>query len=639
MKKLFPILPFLALLLTACTGDPAVDAVHNTADSLMAVNRPDSALQLIHSLDSSLRFPSFGGTEGRLSHRQRMRHELLRAKAMNKAYVDFTTDSVMKLVADYYDSNGMPNERMEAHYLLGCTYRDMGEAPRAVDCFLDAVACADTTQADCDFYTLASIHAQTARLYHQQLLLSYEVEEHRKASHFHFLAKDTLHALFEKKMIAGVYILKNMKDSAEAVILNVMGLYDNSGLVQEGLQTSLMLMHLYAELPDRLSELKELIDNYDSKSSYFDKSHELHYDRKQFYFYKGVYFSKINQLDSAEYYFRKLYFPGMPLTAKNYMYDGLLRVFRNRHLADSIDKYAQLYCAVNDSSIAIKDQELTAQVAASYNYSNYQKKSAENEKKASVFKSYIIALLVAFIIGLILFGILLQRHVLMKHDKQRTIECMKAEIALLTREYEGKLKQLQQLEKSHKKRIETIQKELGYAQERNKGLQTKNEEAQEIILLLNTQFEEERNNLLLRLKEYANKVSELERQLKIAGYKKNSAPYLKLGIVTRIKEYYAKDCNKKLTEEELDLLLKATNEYFPDLIGDLNKASGISTLGIHLCVLVALNIQPNEITHLLDISSAQVGNLKKDLNNALFNENTARTLYKNLANRYKIMST
>lgn len=128
-------------------------------------------------------------------------------------------------------------------------------------------------------------------------------------------------------------------------------------------------------------------------------------------------------------------------------------------------------------------------------------------------------------------------------------------------------------------------------------------------------------------------------QLKIAGYKKNSVPYLNLGIVTRIKDYYAKDRDKILKGEELDSLVKVTSEYFPDLISDLNSAPGISALGIHVCLLVALNIQPNEITHLLDISSAQVGNLKKDLNNALFNDNTARTLYRNLISRYKILST
>ena len=90
-------------------------------------------------------------------------------------------DSVMKEVADWYDRHGTPNERMEAHYLLGCTYRDMGEAPRAVDCYLDAAACADTTATDCDFYTLASIYAQMATLYHQQLLLSNEIEARHKA--------------------------------------------------------------------------------------------------------------------------------------------------------------------------------------------------------------------------------------------------------------------------------------------------------------------------------------------------------------------------------------------------------------------------------------------------------------------------
>ena len=574
-----------------------------------------------------------------LGRHERMHDELLRARKMNKEYVDFTTDSVMKEVAAYYDRHGTPNERMEAHYLLGCTYRDMGEAPRAIDCYLDAAACADTTAADCDFYTLASIHAQMAWLYHQQLLFSYEIEAHRKASHYNYLAKDTLHAISELRTIAGTYILQNKRDSAETILLRAIELYQKNGFNQDGLQASLLLMHLYAESKACSSELKVLIDKYDSESTNFDEHHELHSAHRQFYYYKGEYFEEINQLDSAEYYFRKIYHRDMPYTAYDSMYRGLLSIFEKRHDADSIAKYARLYCEVNDSSIAIKDQELTVQLAASYNYSNYQKESAENAKKANLFQSYVIALLVAFIIGLILFGILLHRHTLVKQERQRTIELTKAEIASLTREYESKLKQLQQLEKSHKKRIDTIQKELGYAQEKNKGLQTKNEESQEIILKLNTQFEEEKNSLLLGIKNYADKVSELERQLKIAGYKKNSVPFLKLGIVTRINEYYAKDCNKKLTEEELDLLVKAANEYFPDLISDLNKASGISTLGMHVCLLVALNIQPNEITHLLDISAAQVGNLKKDLNNALFNENTARTLYKNLATHYKIMST
>ena len=563
---------------------------------------------------------------------ERMQQQLAALQAMNQADSILTNDSLAQALADWFDRHGTPNEQMEAHYLLGRTHADRGEAPHAVDCYLEATACADTTAADCDFYILASIYAQMATLYHQQLLLSYEIEAHRKASHYNYLANDTLNALYEQKMTAGVYILQNKRDSAEVVIKNVMQGYQDIGHFKEEIRSSTMLMYLYVDQPEKLSEAKLLMDRYEESSGYFDNQHELPSSMRQYYYYKGKYFEGINQLDSAEHYFRKIYFRNMPHTGYDSMYRGLLSIFQKKHNADSIAKYAQLYCEVNDSSIAIKDQELTAQMTASYNYSNYQKKSAENARRANQLQSYVIALLFVIIISLLLFGLLLHRHTLVKQEKQRTIERTKAEIESLTQEYEGKLKQLQQLEKSHKKRIETIQKELGNAQE-------KNEESQEIILKLNTQFEEEKNNLLHGIKEYADKVNELERQLRIAGYKKNSVPYMNLGIVTRIKDYYAKDVNKKLSEEELNQLIKLTNDYFPDLISDLNSASGISALGTHVCILVCLNIQPNEITHLLDISSAQVGNLKKDLNNALFHENTARTLYKNLATQYRIMSS
>lgn len=214
-------LPLLLLtLLAACQeGNPAIDALHSTADSLMQ-SRPDSALHLLQACDTAAAPPI-----GTWPRQQRMRHELLRAKAMNKAYVNFTTDSVMKEVADCYDSHGTPNERMEAHYLLGCTYRDLGEAPRAIDSYLDAVNCADTTAADCDYWLMASVFGQMADRYYQQLLLTYEIEAHQKACRYDLMASDTLWALHEQKMIACTYILQNKRDSAELMLNDVISRY------------------------------------------------------------------------------------------------------------------------------------------------------------------------------------------------------------------------------------------------------------------------------------------------------------------------------------------------------------------------------------------------------------------------------
>lgn len=113
-------------------------------------------------------------------------------------------------------------------------------------------------------------------------------------------------------------------------------------------------MHIYLSVPNKLAEVKILIDKYEAEANDFDEKHELNGSKRKFYFYKGKYYEEINQLDSAEFYYRKLYHSNMPYTSLNSMNGGLFNVFSIRHQPDSIAKYAQLYCLVNDSSIAKK---------------------------------------------------------------------------------------------------------------------------------------------------------------------------------------------------------------------------------------------------------------------------------------------
>ena len=111
-------------VLIGCAGDGYTPALR-TADSLMN-DSPSVALAMLDSLK---------GEASGWSKAQRMRYHLLTMEAQNKAYVDFTSDSLAKDVVDYYDDHGTANDRLMAHYLLGCVYRDLKEAPRAVDCF------------------------------------------------------------------------------------------------------------------------------------------------------------------------------------------------------------------------------------------------------------------------------------------------------------------------------------------------------------------------------------------------------------------------------------------------------------------------------------------------------------------------
>ena len=56
----------------------------------------------------------------------------------NLAYEPLTErdDTLMQRVVAYYLKHGTANELMEAYYLLGSVYRDLHEAPRAMDAFL-----------------------------------------------------------------------------------------------------------------------------------------------------------------------------------------------------------------------------------------------------------------------------------------------------------------------------------------------------------------------------------------------------------------------------------------------------------------------------------------------------------------------
>ena len=333
------------------------------------------------------------------AERTRMRSELDSINVLNRTDQPFTVQDVEPYVS-FFDQHGTANDRLLAHYLLGRAFYEQGEASMALQCYHDAVECADTTNTECDYNQLSRVYGQLGYLYHKQALFSYERIARKKAMHYAYLAKDTCMAIFELEMTAVIFFLENKKDSAELFLKKSMQLYHQSGFFQNEYQASVLLMHLYAEQPKKLPELKSLINQFETKSNLFDEHHEIHSARRLYYYYVGRYYEGINMLDSAEFYYRKISYPHISYTSLNSMYKGLLSVFNKRHQSDSVFKYAQLYCGVNDSSLILKDQTLTAQMAASYKYNLIQDEARKNEAKAysANIRFFILAFIVLFLI-------------------------------------------------------------------------------------------------------------------------------------------------------------------------------------------------------------------------------------------------
>jgi len=559
--------------------------------------------------------------------KEQMLRQLEQLEQANRADSVMRNDSLAKDLVAYFDKHGTPNERMRAHYILGRTYSDIGEAPCAISSYQDAIDAADTTVSDCDFYTLGSIYSQMATVYHSQLLLTNEIEARKKACHYDYYANKPLWGIYNIDMSAGAYILLNKKDSAEIILKSALEQYRKYGYTQQALRSSRALMQLYTESPQRLDEAKALMDQFEAESDLFDEHHELPPSQRQYYYYKGKYFENIHKLDSAEYYYRKIYRPGMSYASQDPMYRGLLSVFSKRHQADSIAKYAMLYCTANDSSIALKDQNIVAQMAANYNYSRLQKEAHENEVKA--YKR-----LIGLIVTAVVLAIILIAAFMLWKNNQRKINRLKKEFANATDEYEENLHELQLLKSTHQQVIATIQQELTEAQGESSGFREKYAKAQQTISQINQDYESEKSRLLEENEMFQKRIGELQKNGIISKYQSVSESFDKEIIVKRIREI-ANTPLTPVTYIEWNELTKAFENNYPSLFHDLSLHCNIPQY-IRVCILTVLGIGSNDQANMLGTTKSRISNIKYALNKALFMEASSRTLYKNLSVRYNI---
>ena len=111
----------------SCVDDSAVVEELDWAEAVMEAH-PDSALALLDTLDRS-RLRTRGA---------KARHALLYSQALDKNYIELTTDSIIRPAAQYYARHGSPNDRLKAQYYLGCIFRNASDWEQAIEHFVNA---------------------------------------------------------------------------------------------------------------------------------------------------------------------------------------------------------------------------------------------------------------------------------------------------------------------------------------------------------------------------------------------------------------------------------------------------------------------------------------------------------------------
>jgi type II secretory pathway component PulM len=370
-----------------------------------------------------------------------MRQRLKYVSDCNRADTVFTDrwlPTVDSLVS-YFDHHGSANDRMMAHYVQGRVYHDMGEAPRALECYQRAAEQADTTRTDCDLYTLYAVYGQMATLFHRQYLPDDEMQALKMAERIAWKDRDTLNALKAFELRIRPYYLNGEKDSMLFVAKKAREKYLTAGYSKEAAQVVYISLNICLDRQN-VSEARQWLGIYEQESGNFDEDGNL-IKGGMFYYDKGRYLLQIGQIDSAKLYFEKTLAKGLPEAG----YKGLLSVYEQKKKPDSIAKYAKLFAAANDSNFMHVNQQQVEQVRASYNYRKHVKES-QRLKEANTLRGWLLCL--GLLTLLVLLFLLLWVRAKARERKRRLQELhrineeLQAKYALLTEDYEQKLEEM-----------------------------------------------------------------------------------------------------------------------------------------------------------------------------------------------------
>ena len=532
------------------------------ADNLMELSQDSarSALAILDSIRPDL---------SKMGKSTQMRYQLVYAKGMNKGYVDFTTDSLMKEIVDYYDNHGTCQQQMLAHYLLGCVYRDLGDSPASLSCYNDAVEKVDTTSSDCDYKLLTRVYEQQGALFLSQSMPQNALSAYQKAEKYAWIAKDTLSAVLSYEHLGNIYEYMDNMDKVIEVYENASRRYRQYGYPVQaaralgGAIQALILTKQYAKA-------KKYMDVFEAESGYFQKDSCYSYINYSHYYYlKGLYCLESHS-DSAKYWFTKCQEFAKTNNNKSFSAYAWYLYYIKHQQMDSVAKYSEQAFAYNDSANLDMERDLMQKMQAIYDYDRW-KNVAHNEEIKATRANLTLLVSILISVSVIIIGIL----TFLVYRKKRKLELQEKE------EQENLIRQ----------QIYDTKQEL------------------ELLRTVNDR------KIADVIKEKEQTINKLKEDLKDIRDKYSNSSLSDVDILLKESSIYKRikylELHPKKTMRENDWieLEETIEQLIPSFIPLLKNR--LNVMAYRICLLVKLEISTSSIAILLGLSSSAISKYRK----------------------------
>ena len=572
MKKLSYFI--FALLLLSCSF-PDKPLVLKKAEALVD-SLPDAALKILEENKSAADgFPT----------RYRMDYLLLYAMAMNKSYVSMDTVSFMPQVIRYYENHGSTGDLVTANYMMGCVFRDKGDSPMALRYFLNATRLSDVNNSDCDVNELAAIYGQIGYVFYNQRILTKAIEAWHECQKYALLAGDTIRAIQSIEYCGYSYSGLNKLDSAISIAKRVYASYKRIG-DDEAAASSLGSLILYCLDTDRLDAAKKYMDDYIMHSGYFDKEGNLQPGHESFYYYLADYYERLDRLDSAEYFYRRLLCNATNYNSSENGSRGLMRIYSRKGEADSVMKYSNMFVDSNDSSSFHRSAAEVSKMQALYDYSENKALAIRESNRADRYQYLVIVLLLFllfFSLGIYFF---------------------------LTKLRKRKMRALQEINERYS---DTLLMYYDAIAERDK---------------LKSGIEKQKNSMEEEIMYLKNKLSSFSDETDWAKWDSEQS-LLCHEVVMRIHKYASR--GKMPSASELNSLIEVVKQSLPGFYEFLsNPKYAVSDNEMLVCILTRLHFIPSEIATLLNLTKQRISNMRSGLNKKLFKTKGTKSFTANI---------
>lgn len=375
------IIGFIAVsLLNSCEQRRLSDNEFNLLWDKASV-APKSVLDSVDSIENHIVVKD--GSE------DKMRLDLLRIRANDKAFIPHTTDSVINIIVAHYSKKKDRDMLPWAYYYAGRVNSDLGDALRAYEFFLTSL---DNTIPNKDKKTndLRNVlYNQISELFDKQEIFD-KALIYQKAAVKETVAYPGGKALPGDLIKIGEYYSRNNLDSSIYFYKKGIELAINQGDVYEVAVAKIDLARVYLKKGDNdlaarmIREAKPFVEGVPFK--YYC------------YFHLGIYYEKTHQPDSAIYYWKILAADG-DLVDKRLAYKYLAAHAIEDKDPEKALRYTTLRVKYNDSLMKINNAENILKMEKLYNYNiqerNNKKLTEENYRK----KISLIILIAVLLVG------------------------------------------------------------------------------------------------------------------------------------------------------------------------------------------------------------------------------------------------